>query len=246
MNSSTSIDEDVLSRLNRMARVAAIKFDGLEQEDFLSEAWLAYKQAKDAGKPDSAAFTRAEYAIIDAMENWITVPKHHMLVDGEDVRELVYAIPQHNRKTLRTKLPRNVKRSLRSLSKRDRRILYLSYMWNRTASEIANDIGVSETVVYNVKHRSLQKIQKQLGVFEKPTNTRTGRLKTDPYANGGKPMKNTYHLLAPDGSTFTVTKNFKAFCEAHALSYKAMREVVNPNAPQKTHKGWTRLTITSQ
>lgn len=241
MSSSVSIDPTVLARLQRMARAAASRFDGLEEDDFLSEAWLAYNETKDKGKSDSAAFARAEYAITDAMRDWISVPKGEVIMDGEDAREIVQVIPYNLRKTLRTKLPRKVKRLLKSLSDKDRKILYLAYMWNRTGKEISADMGIPEATVATIKHRALRRIQVELGLREPDVpKLRKSSLK------GGKLMKNTYWLLSPEGKTFTITHNFKGFCELHDLNYKAMRALVNPNSTQKTHRGWIALTNTSQ
>lgn len=220
--------DEVMARLQRMARAAANRFYGLEEGDFLSEAWLAYDSLKKSGKPDALAFTGAEYAIKSAMVNWIEVARGGVIVDGVESDTLMNGMDYHSTVRLRTRLPRVVKRSLNTLSKRERRILYLTTMWNRTTAEIALELDMPIGTVASARHKALLKLRMELGIIPKPTASKGGRPTSYP------PFKD------PSGHIHIIIGSMKDFAAEHGLDAKAMLAV--KAGRQSQHRGWTVYT----
>jgi RNA polymerase sigma factor (sigma-70 family) len=214
-----------MARLQRMARAAASKFDGLEEGDFLSEAWLAYTSLKESGKPDVYAFAGAEYAIKSAMVNWIAVERGGVIIDGANSNTLMNGMDYRNTVRLRTRLPRVVKRSLNTLSKKEKRILYLTTMWNRTTAEIALELDMPVGTVASARHKALLKLRMELGIIPKPTASKGGRPTSYP------PFKD------PDGHIHIIIGSMKDFAAEHGLDAKAMLAV--KAGRQSQHRGWT-------
>lgn len=158
---------EVHRRLTSMSRTAASYFYSIEADEFYSIAWLAFHDAKQKGKSDTLSFARAEFELKSAMREWVACEKGDVVEDGligeMHLRDMVDPLSEEPRKT-RTKLPRAVKRALKRLTPRERRALYLGYMWNRTHEEIAADLGVSKSRAGTLRFEALAKLRKVLGV----------------------------------------------------------------------------------
>jgi len=221
-------DTSVMIRLQQMARTAANRFYGLEEGDFLSEAWLAYDSLKKSGKPDAYAFAGAEYAIKSAMVNWIEVARGGVIIDGVGSESAMNGTEYHKPVRLRTRLPRVVKRSLNTLSKKEKRILYLTTMWNRTNAEIALELDIPVGTVASARHKALIKLRMELGLIPKHTASKGGRPTEYP------PFKD------PDGNIHIIIGSMKEFAAEHGLDAKAMLAV--KSGRQAQHRGWTVYT----
>lgn len=230
-----TIDPEVMRRLHSMSATAAAKFDGVEYEEFLSEAWLAYNAAKEKGQSDASAFIRAEYAIKTTMKDWISVEKGMMILDDATSFNCLVTMPSHtSKRTFRTRLPRSLKRALLTLTDSERRVIYLTYMWNRTLSEIAEDLNIAIGSVGRLRFTAIQKLKIHVGELAPPPAKEKKR------ANG-KPPKSPYpQFLAPDGTIHSVEGSLKEFSDTHGICYKAARAM--RLGTQQRHKGWSVLT----
>jgi RNA polymerase sigma factor (sigma-70 family) len=56
-----------------------------------------------------------------------------------------------------------VERCLHSLAERDRRVLILTFYAEKTSSEIAEELGVTGTVVRVARHRALERLRACVG-----------------------------------------------------------------------------------
>ena len=99
------------------------------------------------------------------MRDWITCEPGQVVEDGllgeMHLRELLDPFSEEPRRT-RTKLPRAVKRAIKTLTKREQKALYLGYMWNRTHEEIAAELGVSKSRAGTLRFDALHKLRKIL------------------------------------------------------------------------------------
>jgi DNA-directed RNA polymerase specialized sigma24 family protein len=222
----SNIDPLILDKLTRKARVFASKFDGIEVEEYLSEAWLAFNSEKLKGRSDTAGLVRAEYSLIDLQKEWIDHDSGQTIMDGV-ISEWTH-MPQESKKIKRTKLPRKLKKLMKFLTEEERRILYLSFMWNRRPNEIATAMNIKESRVVSLKYKSLNKLKNW---YENGYPSKKIRKEREP-------MKSFSDVMSPEGVIYKIDTTLRKFCDTHNLDAKLMSLMLNgKNA--KTHKGWS-------
>lgn len=214
--------DELLLKLTSKAKAFASKFDGIEYEEFLSEAWLAFNEAKQKGASDALALTKAEYACVDAQERWIGHEKNQVVEDNFDFMGL--KLHWKCNKVKRTRLPRKIKKLLNQLTDDEKRVLYMTYMWNRQANEIAEDMNLKTQRVFNIKHTAISKLKR----WTSPPKEKVRR----------KPFKTFPRVKDAQGNVYEIDTTLKQFCEKHNLDAKLMSLMLNgKNA--KSHRGWT-------